>query len=454
MKKDFRKLKISNRFFAGVVALGIGITVAVLRTDPVIFSYLNAAVILVISAAHLFSACTNQPRRNRDFLAPMLGIAIAVLIFCFPILPRFLIPELFALFVLLNAAAKTVDVVIILRLKTDHLLPPLLSGLFFWVSGITLILAPFYYQRFVFLFIGIYCILIGLTYIGDAARMMTPERFKDKAKRRIRFSLPIFLSAFIPHSVLVRLNRYVELKGEREDFEDVIEKKEEAAPDLEIFIQVSDDQYYLMGHCDIYFDGEVITYGNYDESSMSKIGTGDGIIMISQRDAYIKDCIEKTTATLFCFGLRLTEEQKTGVREAIAEIKSRLVEWDPPYQVACKRGETPDPNDYRDFPSRVCREIGTKMYKFTHGKFKRYFVLTTNCVLLVDNIIGKAGTDILSINGITSPGTLYEYLEKEFLKPDGLVVSRNLYHNDGIPKDPFGQNAADVANRVEKSTET
>ncbi len=455
MKADYRKRKISNRFFAGVVALLSGILLIVLRADPFVIPYLLAVVVTVVSCVHLFSAATRQPRRKRDFVEPVTGIAIGILMFCFPILPRFLVPELFALFVLLNAAVKTVDVIIILRLKTDHLLPPLLSGIFFWMFGITLLLAPLYYQSLVFLLTGIYCILIGMTYIGDAARMVTPEKTKNKAKRRLRVSLPIFLAAFIPHSVLVRLNRYVELnEGERKDFEDVIEKKEEAAPDLEIFIQVSDDMFYLMGHCDIYFEGEVITYGNYDESSMSKLGTGDGIIMISHRDAYIKDCIEKTTATLFCFGLRLTEEQKAGVREAIRELKSRLVEWLPPYQAACSRGENPDPNDYRDFPSRVCREIGTKMYKFTHGKFKRYFVLTTNCVLLVDNIIGKAGTDILSINGITSPGTLYEYLEKEFLKPDGLVVSRSLYHNDGIPKDPFGQNASDVPNGVEKSTET
>lgn len=455
MKGEYRKLKISNRFFAGVVALVTGILLVLLRSSVYMMFYLIAAVVTVLSLVQLFSACTRQPKRKRDFFGPVIGFGIGVLMFFFPILPRFLIPELFALFVLLNAVVKTIDVAIMIRLQDGHLLPPLLSGLFFWGFGIALLLAPLYYQSLVFLLIGIYCILVGITYIGDAARMVTPEQTKNKAKRRIRISLPIFFAAFLPHSVLVRLNRYVELnEGDRKSFEDVIEQKEENEPDLEIFIQVSDDFNYLMGHCDIYFEGEVITYGNYDEASMTKFGTGDGIIMISNREAYIKDCIEKTTATLFSFGLRLDEEQKAGVREAIAEIKSRLVLWDPPYQAACKLDPNTDPNNYRDYPSRVCREIGTKMYKFTHGKFKRYFVLTTNCVLLVDNIIGKAGTDILSINGITSPGTLYEYLEKEFLKPDGLVVSRNLYHNDGKPKDPFAPKAADCAKALEKTTES
>lgn len=455
MKSDYRKLRISNRFFAGIMALVTGILLVILRSSTYIMFYLIAAVVAVISLVQLFAAAVRQPKRKRDFIGPVIGFAIGVLMFFFPILPRFLIPELFALFVLLNAAVKTVDVFIILRLKTDHLLPPLISGLFFWGFGIALLLAPFYYQSLVFFLIGGYCILVGITYIGDAARMVTPEQTKNKAKRRIRISLPIFFAAFLPHSVLVRLNRYVELnEGGQTGFEDIIEKKDDVEPDMEIFIQVSDDRYYLMGHCDIYFEGEVITYGNYDEASMTPFGTGDGIVMISQRDAYIKDCIEKTTATLFSFGLRLTEEQKAGIRAAIDEIKSRLVLWDPPYQAALKTDPNADPNSYRDYPSRVCREIGTKMYKFTHGKFKRYFVLTTNCVLLVDNIIGKAGTDILSLNGITSPGTLYEYLEKEFLKPDGLVISRNLYHNDGLPKDPFAKKAPDTTKVLENATET
>ena len=32
--------------------------------------------------------------------------------------------------------------------------------------------------------------------------------------------------------------------------------------------------------------------------------------------------------------------------------------------------------------------------KFTSSKFKTYFVMSTNCVLLADTIVGTAGTDI------------------------------------------------------------
>ena len=65
--------------------------------------------------------------------------------------------------------------------------------------------------------------------------------------------------------------------------------------------------------------------------------------------------------------------------------------------------------------------------KFTSSKFKTYFVLSTNCVLLADSIVGEAGTDILSPQGFIVPGTYQDYLDLEFKKPGGIVVSRSIY---------------------------
>ena len=57
-------------------------------------------------------------------------------------------------------------------------------------------------------------------------------------------------------------------------------------------------------------------------------------------------------------------------------------------------------------------------YKFTSSKFKTYFVLSTNCVLLADSIVGEAGTDILSPQGFIVPGTYQDYLDLEFKKTE------------------------------------
>jgi hypothetical protein len=47
--------------------------------------------------------------------------------------------------------------------------------------------------------------------------------------------------------------------------------------------------------------------------------------------------------------------------------------------------------------------------------------------LLADSIVGKAGTDILSPQGFIVPGTYQDYLDLEYTKPNGLVVSRSIY---------------------------
>ncbi len=53
------------------------------------------------------------------------------------------------------------------------------------------------------------------------------------------------------------------------------------------------------------------------------------------------------------------------------------------------------------------------LYMFTSSKFKTYFVLSTNCVLLADSIVGEAETDIPSPKVLPSLG-LSDHLDLEF----------------------------------------
>lgn len=436
MKKDIRTAKMINRLLAGVITLAAGILLIVLRRGFLTTTfYLAAAVVVLGSGARLVAVLLQKPRVKRRIASALLGGVIGIVMFCLPVLPRFLIPELFAMYLLLNACVKTVDTVIIIREKTEHLLPVLLPCITYWAFGLILLFSPFYYLSAVLVVIGIYCILLGSTYIADFVRSSIPDRTKNRAKRHIRISLPIFLAAFVPHTVLTKLNSYLTITdSEPEVFRGLADKKEEAEPDLEIFIHVSCDGFCVIGHCDICFEGELIAYGNYDEASSTPIGTGDGVLLIADRASYIPYCLENNGTTLFSFGLRLSEEQRAAVHAAVSEIKERLVAWDPPFQAARRKDSAADAKAYPDFASRLCNETGARFYKFKRGRFKRYFVMSTNCVLLVDSIIGGAGTDILSLNGMVSPGTLYDYLESDFLKRDSIVISRNVYHVKDIAR--------------------
>lgn len=72
--------------------------------------------------------------------------------------------------------------------------------------------------------------------------------------------------------------------------------------------------------------------------------------------------------------------------------------------------------------------IGAALFKFKKSKFKTYFVLSTNCVLLADSVIGQAGTDVLGLSGFIAPGTYQSYLDQEYEKPHSLIVAKNIYY--------------------------
>mgnify|MGYP000884542261 FL=1 len=122
--------------------------------------------------------------------------------------------------------------------------------------------------------------------------------------------------------------------------------------------------------------------------------------------------------TLFGYGLSLTDEQKLAVEKRLAEIDELLEVWDPPANL--KDGK-------RTYAYKLKHELNARLYKFKTSRFKTYFILSTNCCLLADSIIGQAGTAILDMRGIIAPGTYQSYLQYEFESANELVVAQNIY---------------------------
>ena len=61
-------------------------------------------------------------------------------------------------------------------------------------------------------------------------------------------------------------------------------------------------------------------------------------------------------------------------------------------------------------------------------------MLGSNCCRLADNIVGKSGIDLLKMNGAITPGTYYEYLNREFQKKNSMVISRKIYNQKNVDK--------------------
>ena len=136
------------------------------------------------------------------------------------------------------------------------------------------------------------------------------------------------------------------------------------------------------------------------------------------KDAYIDLCKEESKKTLFGYGLSLTDAQKRAVEKRLAEIDELLAVWNPSAELK---------NNDHTYAYKLRYELGADLYKFKTSRFKTYFVLSTNCCLLADSIIGQAGTAILDMRGIIAPGTYQSYLQYEFESANDLVVARSIY---------------------------
>ncbi|HCE27054.1 MAG TPA: hypothetical protein DEQ78_07220, partial [Ruminococcaceae bacterium] len=99
----------------------------------------------------------------------------------------------------------------------------------------------------------------------------------------------------------------------------------------------------------------------------------------------------------------------------------------PPYQLASENSPAADIADFDDYCSSLWNGTHAHFYKFKSGRFKTYFVMSTNCVFLADYILSKAGTDIVKTAGIITPGDYYDYMQSEYALPGGIVITRDIY---------------------------
>ena len=78
-------------------------------------------------------------------------------------------------------------------------------------------------------------------------------------------------------------------------------------------------------------------------------------------------------------------------------------------------------------PKLLEQEAQAEFYKIGQGPFKTYNVLTTNCVAVANMLSGSGGVDLMNPQGIITPGTYSEFLDRQFRRKKSIVVSRTVY---------------------------
>ena len=123
--------------------------------------------------------------------------------------------------------------------------------------------------------------------------------------------------------------------------------------------------------------------------------------------------------------------------DQLAEIDANLIPWTSQAE-QCEKGELEGkPEDYTDISSELYNHTGAQFFKFKHGNpFKTYYAVGTNCVKLADTVVGKSGIDLLRVNGIITPGTYLDYLDRLYERGDSIVVTRTLYRKSTEEQTP------------------
>lgn len=419
-----KQINIASKFIIGALLIGLGIFT--LSTGILTLS----AIVIILGLAFILIGLENflniliNKFLGKEFhitiKTALLNIVIGIVVILTPRMQISLFGIICGMYAIILGIIHGMSYVIYLRNDVRGRYIKLFLCLFFISFGVFLLFAPYLRINEVLNIIAGYFILYGITYVRDGIHELIPNQQKNKMKRKIRITLPVFISAIIPKSVLDEVNKYLSTTEQKEvdAIPEFIQTKTDQVPDIEVFVHVSSKGFGMMGHVDICIDGTIISYGNYDASSTRLFESiGDGVLFIADKEQYIPFVIKDSDKTLFSFGLSLDAEQKEGIYQKLKEIKKNVYEWQPPTYVG-KDDE---------YAARLSHAVETKFFKFHKSKFKTYFVLGTNCVLLADQLIGSAGLDILKMNGIITPGTYYEYLNNALASRSLLVISKEIY---------------------------
>ena len=424
----------------GLLLLIIGIIITVQREVMIKpLTIIGGSVLMLHGIMSLINFISKQghltEKRKKTFLfSAVINTLMGALVLVMPQLSFRLTVIIFALYILLNGASKLADF-IIRKINRQHGgWLDFLAFVFFLTFSIILFFSNKSTNAFL-ITAGIYCIMYGVSTLSDFVARVVPQKAKTAIKRKIRISLPVFISTFIPLGTLRYINEYITVNDELPELQGP-ERNDNNPPDIEVMVHVSNNGSGKIGHLDFCIDGEVISYGNHDWSSHKLFAVfGDGILFTAEKERYIDFSVTHDRKMVFSYGFRLTPEQLSSVKEEINKLKSLTVPWKAPFERAQEENpKTAKLTDFHDYCSKLWFGTRAKFFKFKKGKFKTYSVLSTNCVLLTDTILGKAGADIVFINGIASPGIYYDYLEKLYMSPNSAVISKKIYSRKNIRK--------------------
>lgn len=294
----------------------------------------------------------------------------------------------------------------------------ILSAVVSTIIGIFLIFGKSWHIKAEFLNIaaGIFFVVYGMKALYAHIRYTHPDSFIAKHTNKA-LSLPLLLSAFYP------LRACISVRALKKSIA-VDTRKHEDIPDLWVYFYLKDTGFEVFGHMDIAYKDTIYSYGCHDPHHRGLLGTlGDGVLIKSDRDRFLKTNAEIDQKTIIGYGIHLTHEQRIKLEQKINNMMSRTIPWQ------CDAQKDPAHQDkINDYASRMWKGSQCEFYKFKEGKFRTYFVASTNCVLLADELIRNKDLSLVTLNGIVAPGNYLTFLNEEYNLRHPRVTARTIYY--------------------------
>ncbi len=401
-----------------MIFLIVGITIIFLPTTSLgIFHFVVSILISLLGLLSFIFNIIKSKKKINIFLS-ISTFTIGIFFYANPNTFLKIFPLIFGLYMLINGLIKLIAYIIYRKDKIKGTFSTLFMSIVDFAFSIIMISNPGKNIRTLTLILGLYLILFGITYFYDLLKDLFPKAFSYK-RRRIRITLPIVISVLTPYQVYTKINTLLDKYITPVHINN---KNISGKVDLEIFIHVKDTAIGKFGHADLCFENKVYSYGCYDEDSKRFMETiGDGTLFtLDSKKKYLNFCTSHSNKTIFSFGISLNDKQKEAIRKELDKMKENAYRW-------YAKEEVDSTKEYNDYASILYRKTKAKFYKFNSGKWKTYFLFTTNCVKLVDKVLGATGSDLLRINGIITPGAYYNYLDKEFKRQNSSVISKEIY---------------------------
>lgn len=332
-----------------------------------------------------------------------------------------LLPYLAGIWALLHVVVKFIMLYIKVKDKLPGKLFTSINLIYNIILSLVLLIHFDEYQDIVYFALGLFLCIHAFAFFINALQDLF---YQEKTFTQVlELSLPPSIVALIPVSILNFIKKYEKDIREIKEYND---HKKDIETDLSVLLHVAPNGPAMLGHVDMIYNGVAISYGCYDPHNRGLLGTfGDGVVLKVDANDYLYNILKNENKVLVLFGIKLNDESKELLEEKLNSLMDTYVLFKSDYQL--KQENNSYESECDDYISRISKfSHSAKFYKIKEGKYKTFFVLSSNCVSYAANILKIIGLNLIDFSGIISPGAYYSFLESNFKSGKSIIVSKKL----------------------------